>query len=260
MGLLGKEEFQWERPTGATGTGHILKLNAESWKVLRKQRTDVKLWKKKQAEPLRKSKSKRGKLESNLPVDTELFTELQKLRRQLAGIRGVAPYVICHDTTLNALASVRPSTREGLLTIPGFGQTKVNSMGTEFLQRIRSYCNANSVAMDQGGSVPVSSLPSRPSQVGRKDAWPMFERGQTVAEVAVTMNRSLSTVQGYLEEYLQQHPRESTEPWLHPEDAVRIREFAATLEEKRLKPIHEHFGGEFTYDQLRTAMAWVPLG
>ena len=87
----------------------------------------------------------------------------------------------------------------------------------------------------------------------------MFERGESVAEVAAAMNRSPSTVQGYLEEYLQQHPRESTLPWLHPEDAVRIKEFADTLAEQRLKPIFEHFGGEFTYDQLRTAMAWVPI-
>jgi len=253
-GLLTKEEF-----VGAKGTGFILKLNAESWKVLRKQRTDVKLWKKKQAEPLRKSRKRRGQASSELPVDTGLFAELQVLRRLLANIRNVAPYVICHDTTLNALASVRPSTREGLLTIPGFGQTKVNNFGTEFLKEVRSYCEKYGLPMDVGRSAPASQAPSKPNQVGRKDAWPMFDRGMSVVEVATAMTRSPSTVQGYLEEYLQMNPRESTLPWLHLEDAVRIREFAATQPDQRLRPIFDHFAGEFTFEQLRVAMAWKPL-
>ena len=73
------------------------------------------------------------------------------------------------------------------------------------------------------------------------------------------MTRSPSTVQGYLEEYLQMNPRESTLPWLHPEDAVRIREFADTQPDQRLRPIFDHFGGEFTFEHLRVAMAWKPL-
>lgn len=267
MGLITKEDFAWERPNGESGVGHILKLNAESWKVLRKQRTDVKLWKKKHAEPLRKSRKKRAAAASDLPIDAGLFAELQKLRRHLAGIRGVAPYVVCHDTTLNALASIRPTTREGLLTIPGFGQAKVNAFGTEFLREIRRYCETQGIGMDVGSSAsgkatqdrqPVTQ-PSKPNQVGRKDAWPMFERGQTVTEVAAAMGRSPSTVQGYLEEFLQMNPRKSTEPWLHPTDAVRIKELAMKMPDQRLKPIFDHFGGEFTYEQLRVAMAWRPI-
>lgn len=264
LGLLEKEEFSWERPTGDKGVGYILKLNAESWKVLRKQRLDVKLWKKKLAEPLRKSRRRRAEIVGDLPIDVGLFTELQKLRRHLAGIRGVAPYVICHDTTLNALASVRPSTREGLLRIPGFGQTKVNNFGAEFLQRIKDHCERNHLSMDMGGFTPVSTEPARPAQskpnpVGRKEAWPLFEQGQSVLEVATAMNRAPSTVQNYLEEYLKTHPRPSPEPWLHPADAQRIREFAQTQPDQRLKPIFEHFAGEFTYEQLRVALAWQPL-
>lgn len=257
--LLRKEEFTWERPTGGTAVGYILKLNAESWKVLRKQRSDVKLWKKKVAEPLRRSRRRRRALvTSDMAVDAGLFTELQKLRRHLAGIRGVAPYVICHDTTLNGLASVRPSTRQGLLAIPGFGQTKVNNFGTTFLQCIKEYCEAKRLEMDVGSTKPVAASPppAKTGAVGRKDAWPMFERGRTVIEVAAAMNRATSTVQRYLEEYLQAHPRPSPEPWLHRKDAVRIREFVGTMPDQRLKPIHEHFRGEFTFEQLRVALAW----
>lgn len=254
LGLLHKEEF-----VGTKGTGFILKLNPESWKVLRKQRTDVKLWQKKQAEPLRKTRTRSRKVSGDLPVDEGLFKELQKLRRILAGTRGVAPYVICHDTTLNALASVRPSTREGLLSIPGFGQTKVNSFGTDFLHHIKEYCDQNRISMDVGGSTPVSTAPTKPKPPSRIDSWPLFEEGLTLAEIAARMNRSPSTVQGYLEEYLQSNPRESTLPWLHPEDAMRIREYAASHLDQRLKPIFDHFAGEFTFEQLRVAMAWKPL-
>lgn len=261
QGLLHKEEF-----VGQKGSGYILKLNAESWKVMRKQRMDVKLWKKKQAAPLRKGKARTKKLMTTLPIDTGLFSELQKLRRHIAGMRGVAPYVICHDTTLNALAAYRPTTRANLLSIPGFGEAKINSFGNEFLSRIREYCEDHSIEMDvsEGGtSEPVrrqrdEPAAAKPKAPGRNDAWPLFAQGKSIMEVATQLQRATSTVSKYLEEYLQATPLPSTAPWVHPEDAIRIREAAATFNDGRLKTIFDHFAGEFTYDQLRIALAWVP--
>lgn len=258
-GLITREEFQ-----GAKGTGYILKLNAESWKVMRKQRTNVRLWKKKQAEPLKKGRTRKGKLVGGISYDIGLFTSLQKLRRQLAGIRGVAPYVICHDSTLQALAAHRPSNAQLLLQIPGFGETKVNSFGAEFVQSIVAYCQANSVLMDvdlgaAGKKRSNSVAETKSSNVTRADVWRLFDQGKTVQEVAEALRRATSTVTKYLDEYLLARPRASTEPWLHPADAIRIREAAGQYDDGRLKTIYDHFQSEFTYDQLRIALNWQPL-
>jgi ATP-dependent DNA helicase RecQ len=258
-GLITKEEFQ-----GAKGSGYILKLNAESWKVMRKQRTNVRLWKKKQAEPLKKGRTRKSKLASDIPYDVNLFTALQKLRRQLAGIRGVAPYVICHDTTLQALSAHRPSNTQLLLQIPGFGEAKVSSYGADFVQSIVAYCQANDVVMDVGfgtggKKISTSSSESKSNNATQADAWRLFDQGNSVQEVAEELRRATSTVAKYLEEYLQAKPRSSTAPWLHPADAVRIREASQQFEDGRLKPLFEHFQSEFTYDQLRIALNWQPL-
>lgn len=254
QGLLEKEEF-----TGARGVGFILKLNAESWKVFRKERTSVQLWKQKRVEKLRKSRT-RTKLPA-LPVDEGLFKELQTFRRKLANDRGVAPYVICHDTTLNALASHRPSSRDGLLRIPGLGEAKINQFGNNLLKVIKQYCQLCELNMDVGLQETFQGKVIRETSkfTTHHESWKMFEQGHSVELAANLLKRAPSTVIKYLEDYLQANPRPSPEPWMNQTDAHRIKEFAATLTEGRLKPIHEHFAGEFTFDQIRIALSWVPI-
>ncbi|MFO0815517.1 MAG: DNA helicase RecQ [Gemmatales bacterium] len=257
LGLLRKEEF-----VGQKGSGFILKLTPEAWKVMRKQRTDVKLWRKKSVEPLRKRKTRR--LLTSLQVDEGLFAKLQQLRRHLAGIRGVAPYVICHDTTLNALASIRPTNRENLLAIAGFGEAKVNSFGREILNCIKEYCTSNRLQSDltEGGqSEPVKrgEKHSNRTAPGQEDAWPLFQKGMLVEEASVILRKAHSTVNKYLEHYLEATPMANPEPWLSLVHAEEIREAAAQLNDGKLSTIFSHFEGRYSYEQIRIALAWVPL-
>ena len=68
--------------------------------------------------------------------DLDLFQALRALRASLAKDMNVPPYVIFPDTTLIALARERPSTSEGLLAIPGIGQSKRERFGMAFLNVI----------------------------------------------------------------------------------------------------------------------------
>jgi ATP-dependent DNA helicase RecQ len=131
------ERTEGERP--------LLKLNPESWAVLRGQRP-VTL---RQA-PV-KVKEARGEAESWTGVDMGLFESLRGLRRELAADRGVPPFVIFGDTTLRELARVRPSSADALLGIRGIGEKKRADLGEQFLRHIRDYCAEHGVALDAGG-------------------------------------------------------------------------------------------------------------
>jgi len=68
-----------------------------------------------------------------LPVDEELFERLRELRRTLARERGLPPYVIFNDRTLEELAARKPRTPEEFRGIKGVGDKKAADLGPAFL-------------------------------------------------------------------------------------------------------------------------------
>ena len=116
------------------GDRPVLKLNDNSWQVLRGQRPVQLL-------QAKKPKATRTHLEeaSWRDVDEALFENLREFRRGIAGERGVPTYVILHDSTLRDLARARPATMEALHEIRGMGEKKLADFGARLLERIADY-------------------------------------------------------------------------------------------------------------------------
>jgi len=70
--------------------------------------------------------------------DHALFSKLKAWRTELASARGVPAYVIASDRSLKHLASNRPTSREELRAIHGFGAVKVEALAEEILPLIRA--------------------------------------------------------------------------------------------------------------------------
>jgi ATP-dependent DNA helicase RecQ len=118
------ERTPGDRPT--------LRLNAQSWEVMRGKRTVTLL-------EARKSKTTRTRIEqaSWQDVDEALFERLRNLRREIAAERGVPAFVILHDTTLRELASVKPTTIEALRNVRGIGERKRTEFGERLIECIK---------------------------------------------------------------------------------------------------------------------------
>ena len=82
---------------------------------------------------------KRGKKGRTRPAasDDPLFEALRERRRELAKEQGVPPYVVFHDSTLAAMAALRPQTLEAFADLPGVGERKLQTYGPAFLEVIR---------------------------------------------------------------------------------------------------------------------------
>ncbi len=74
-----------------------------------------------------------------LDVDEGLLSRLKSWRRDLAKTRGIPAYVICHDSTLQALARERPASESELSRIPGLGEKKIAQYGAEIITVLQSY-------------------------------------------------------------------------------------------------------------------------
>jgi ATP-dependent DNA helicase RecQ len=94
-----------------------------------------------QFEPAKRSKKTRdGKTRSNEAASGDpLFEALRQRRRELAQQQGVPPYVVFHDSTLAAMAAVRPQSLGEFAELPGVGERKLETYGAAFLQVIREH-------------------------------------------------------------------------------------------------------------------------
>ena len=74
-----------------------------------------------------------GAIELGRNADPELLKALKSWRASTARANGVPAFVIFHDTTLAAVAELRPRTRDALLAVPGIGATKADRYGPAVL-------------------------------------------------------------------------------------------------------------------------------
>ena len=72
---------------------------------------------------------------SDVPPD--MVERLRRWRLETARASGVPAYVIFHDSTLNAIASARPSSLADLLRVSGVGDSKLRKYGEEVLEVLR---------------------------------------------------------------------------------------------------------------------------
>ncbi|MEO7793298.1 MAG: DNA helicase RecQ [Thermoanaerobaculia bacterium] len=66
-----------------------------------------------------------------------LFDRLRALRLELAKAVGVPPYVVFHDSTLKAMALLKPTTLAQIAQLPGVGEKKLEKYGSAFLGIVR---------------------------------------------------------------------------------------------------------------------------
>jgi ATP-dependent DNA helicase RecQ len=85
-----------------------------------------------------RSKSRRGDLAPRQAGpgqagDATLLASLRAWRSEIARKRGVPAYVVLHDTTIDGIASARPTNLGQLRAIPGIGDKKLEHYGDELL-------------------------------------------------------------------------------------------------------------------------------
>src|SRR5262249_22442702 len=71
-------------------------------------------------------------------ADAPLFVALRAWRRERAAEQRVPPYVIFHDSTLSAIARMRPASLDGLAKVSGVGQSKLKRYGADVLKVVRA--------------------------------------------------------------------------------------------------------------------------
>ena len=131
-GAIGRELVRLGLLQQDPGQFPTISLTDEGRAALRERRV-IQLTRPREAVKPRTSKP------GDIDCDELLFDKLRRLRKRLADEQGVPPYIVFGDTSLRHMARDKPVTDDGLLEIPGVGETKLRVYGEEFLTEIREH-------------------------------------------------------------------------------------------------------------------------
>ena len=81
----------------------------------------------------------------NAGSDPKLLKMLKDLRRKVAKKRGIPPFVVFQDPSLDDMALKYPISKEELVNIHGVGEGKAKKFGKEFIKLISDYVEENDI-------------------------------------------------------------------------------------------------------------------
>jgi ATP-dependent DNA helicase RecQ len=181
-----------------------------------------------------------------------LFEELRSVRKRIADLEKVPPFVIFSDAALKDMCVKVPKTSEDFLQVSGVGQHKLQKYGEEFLAAIRAFCESNN---DYQSEMVTEEAPKKVAKKATGDSHletlSMHQSGFGIGEIAEKRGLSVSTIENHLLQCAQQK-MEVDFTKLIPEEFVPKLEMA--VEEagrEKLKPIKELLPEEVSYFMIR---------
>ncbi|HSI91372.1 MAG TPA: DNA helicase RecQ [Adhaeribacter sp.] len=223
--------------------GYALKLNERSKQVLfeNKEVNLVKFVPAVQAPAY--ERAERGKPKKEILKD-ELFETLRKLRKKIADEKNVPPYVIFTDSTLQEMASERPTNRISMLAISGVGMTKYENYGYDFINEIIRFISEQ---QEQGNKVKGAT---------HLQTLEMYKQGMSPEQIAKQRNLNPVTIYSHFATLYEQDYDINVWNFMLPAEyeriSVAIRSLGPTA---KLKDLYEALNEQFDYFKIRLATA-----
>ena len=240
------------------GEYNIVKITNLGRQMLRGEITPRLLQPREPAASSRKSTQSTASWEG---VDRELFEVLRQMRGTLAAEKQVPAYVIFSDASLRDMSRRRPATLESFRIVHGVGQKKLDDYGETFLAAILAHCDQCNLTMDVAVTAPIStpkpanSLPNANALA----AFPHFEAGLSIPEVAGKINRAESTVQGYLQDFIRHKKITDPSSWVGAEVAAAVSAAYEKLGPGPLKPLFIELQEKVPYNDIRTVLTCIEI-
>jgi ATP-dependent DNA helicase RecQ len=177
-------------------------------------------------------------------VDSELREYLREWRRSAAKQQGVAAFVVMHDTSLDEVCRIRPTSTAELLQVPGFGQRKTATYGQQIFEALERFRNG-----DRASAVP--SKKSKPAE----ETMRLLAEGHTLNEIAAMRGRQLGSVVSMVSDLVEKGELEFQTAWVDKDRRAIIEAACGRIGIERLKPLKDVLPPEITFEEVRLVVA-----
>jgi ATP-dependent DNA helicase RecQ len=177
-------------------------------------------------------------------IDYDLAEYLREWRRDAATRQGVPAFVVLHDSTLEQLCRMRPSTLAEIRSVPGFGERKTESYGPQILEALKEFAEG-------ARATQAPKKNSKPAEETRR----LLAQGHSLEEVANLRGRQVASVIALVAEMLEAGQLEFQASWISEQKLKHIEEACAKLGMERLRPLKDALPPEITFDEIRLITA-----
>lgn len=234
----------------------VLKLNADSWQVLKKQ-IPVNIHVVKRPETVSKVKT-----DDAVQLSAEelvLLEQLRQLRKRLADEQSVPPYVVFADASLRQMAQQRPIATEAFSAISGVGKRKLEQYGKIFTETIETFCRSHNLTPNAvGTSSTVASATSASASeltATHLTTHQLFQQGLSLSEIAIERGLRLGTIIDHVDRLIAADYEVDLGRLVSPERQVPIFEAIEKVGSHSLRTIREELGETFDYNEIRLVRA-----
>lgn len=183
----------------------------------------------------------------------DLFEELRRLRRELARLRSIPPYVVFSDKTLHEMARRLPGSLDEMRTVNGVGDVKLDEYGTSFLNVIQQFIAMHSETTRV--SIPEPSNKVKPRTIDT--TWELLQQGLSPEQVAEKRGLTAQTIAGHVERLILSGRLHNPDTYIEPDKRREIEMLFQRMGTDRLGPIVEASGNRVSYDEARIVRAFM---
>jgi ATP-dependent DNA helicase RecQ len=191
--------------------------------------------------------------------DSELFERLRNVRKGLAQVQQVPPYIVFSDKTLHEMCRRFPSTLSDMQKISGVGEAKLQRYGKDFMREIKQYLDENP-GISAAEKEALVSRPAEPAHKRKKgetveETYAFFQGGMSPDDIAKLRSLTPSTIASHLERLIVEGRDIDMDRLVAPARRLEIEKYYLSLNGQDLNSVVEHFNGTVSFEEARLVRA-----
>ncbi len=200
------------------------------------------------------------------PCNEGLFDHLRRLRKELADLAEVPPYVVFADKTLRQMAAVMPESLDTMQRLHGIGSAKLEKYGEAFIASVVDYLEQHPEVRNErveiaGLKNAVRSARSSSNKTIKrgisstvKTTQEMLAKGMSLDEIAAERDLSKTTIEGHVAKLFEEGEDLNLRDYVTEEEENRCLELIREYGTEALKPIYEAAQEQISYGVIRLVM------
>ena len=187
-----------------------------------------------------------------------LYYRLKKLRDNICAKKNLPIYFVAGSKTLEEMTNFRPLNFEDLEQISGFGRSKAETYGNDFLSLIKEYCAENNLTSNIFEKrTKRKRNESKVAKICTKaETFRLYKEGKTVDEISKERNFTTQTIEGHLAHYVQ-NGQIKIDELVNREKIILIEPYVKDFKGGSITSIKERLGSKISFGEIRLVLAWV---